>query len=105
VIDARSKASATASRPIVGRACTDAHGARDRGLVRGPAPAPLRGHTGPDEDDYHWIVLVSAGRHHVMVVDPALGRRRLTLGWMWPLVRPHAGILLQALGFSSGTAS
>jgi ATP-binding cassette subfamily B protein len=81
-------------------------------------------------DEYHWLVLERVGRKHVHVVDPALGKRRLTraefegkwtgyaalfdytpafeqapqstrlLSWMWPLVRPHATLLLQALGLA-----
>jgi ATP-binding cassette subfamily B protein len=85
-------------------------------------------------DAHHWIVLVSINRGHVDVVDPALGRRRLTreafdakwsgyaalfdytplpagsldhasrstrtLAWMWPLVRPYAGLFLEALGLA-----
>jgi ABC-type bacteriocin/lantibiotic exporter with double-glycine peptidase domain/CRP-like cAMP-binding protein len=81
-------------------------------------------------DEHHWIVLVAVDRGHVHVVDPALGRRRLTreafdgkwsgyaalfdytpaleqvprstrrLAWMWPLVRPHTGLLLEALGLA-----
>jgi len=81
-------------------------------------------------DEYHWIVLVDVGRRYVKVVDPALGRRRLTraefdkkwtgytalfdytpefenapesarqLGWMWPLVKPHGRLLAQGLGLA-----
>jgi ATP-binding cassette subfamily B protein len=81
-------------------------------------------------DEYHWIVLTSVGRRYVKVVDPAVGRRRFTraeferkwtgyaalfdytpafeqapqstrlLAWMWPLVRPHANLLLQGLGLA-----
>jgi ATP-binding cassette subfamily B protein len=81
-------------------------------------------------DEYHWIVLVHVGRRHVVVVDPALGRRRLSRegfdrkwtgyaalfdytpafeqaprttrvrDWMWPLARPHARLLAQALGLA-----
>ena len=81
-------------------------------------------------DAHHWIVVVAVGPGHVQVIDPAIGRRRLTreeferrwsgyaalfdyasaftqppqsmrmFAWMWPLVRPHTGVLLQALGLA-----
>jgi ABC-type bacteriocin/lantibiotic exporter with double-glycine peptidase domain len=81
-------------------------------------------------DEHHWIVLAAVGPEHVQVVDPAVGGRRLTreaferrwsgyaalfdytpaleqappstrtLAWMWPLVRPHATLLLEALGLA-----
>jgi ABC-type bacteriocin/lantibiotic exporter with double-glycine peptidase domain/CRP-like cAMP-binding protein len=81
-------------------------------------------------DEHHWIVLAAVDREHVQVVDPAVGGRRLTreaferrwsgyaalfdytpaleqaspstrtLAWMWPLVRPHATLLLEALGLA-----
>lgn len=95
-----------------------------RHLDRMPLPAIVHW------DEHHWVVLAAVRRRHVLVVDPALGRRRLTrpefeqrwsgyaalfdytpafqhaphstrrLAWMWPLVRPHAGVLLQALGLA-----
>jgi HlyB family type I secretion system ABC transporter len=81
-------------------------------------------------DEYHWMVLDAVGRDHVRVVDPGVGRRRLTradfqqkwsgyaalfdytpeferapestrlLSWMWPLIRPHAALLAQSLGLA-----
>ena len=81
-------------------------------------------------DEYHWIVLTSVAGGHVTVVDPAAGHRRLTreqflekwsgyaalfdytpafeqapesarlLDWLWPLLRPYRGLLLQALGLA-----
>jgi ATP-binding cassette subfamily B protein len=81
-------------------------------------------------DEYHWVVLADVGRRHASIVDPAGGRRRLSraeferkwsgyaalfdytpafeqapqstrlLSWMWPLARPHAGLLGQALGLA-----
>jgi ATP-binding cassette subfamily B protein len=81
-------------------------------------------------DKHHWIVLTEVTRRHVRVVDPALGRRRLTraefhtgwtgyaalfdytprleqapesasvIGWLWPLIGPHRGLLLQVLGLA-----
>lgn len=95
-----------------------------RHLDRMPLPAIVHW------DEYHWIVLTSVRRNHVMVADPAVGRRRFTreefiekwsgyaalfdytpaieqapesprlLDWMWPLVRQHRGVLLQALGLA-----
>ena len=95
-----------------------------RHLERMPLPAIVHW------DDYHWVVLTRVGRRHVWMADPAVGRRRLTreqflekwsgyaalfdytpafeqapesarmLDWMWPLVRPHRGLLLQALGLA-----
>ena len=95
-----------------------------RHLDRMPLPAIVHW------DDYHWMVLTSVGRRHVWAADPAVGRRRLTreqfvekwsgyaalfdytpafeqapesarmLDWMWPLVRPYRGLLLQALGLA-----
>jgi ATP-binding cassette subfamily B protein len=95
-----------------------------RHLERMPLPAIVHW------DEYHWVVLTRVGRHHVWMADPAVGRRRLTraqflekwsgyaalfdytpafeqapesarmLDWMWPLVRPHRGLLLQALGLA-----
>ena len=73
---------------------------------------------------------MAVGRGHVQVVDPAIGKRKLTrgeferrwsgyaalfdytpafeqapqstrlLGWMMPLIRPHVSVLLQALGLA-----
>jgi ABC-type bacteriocin/lantibiotic exporter with double-glycine peptidase domain len=93
-------------------------------LVAMPLPAIVHW------DAYHWIVLVDVTRRHARVVDPAIGPRRLTradfekkwtgyaalfdytprleqapestrvLGWMWPLARPHASLLLQVLGLA-----
>jgi ATP-binding cassette subfamily B protein len=81
-------------------------------------------------DHYHWVVLADVGRRSVTVVDPARGRRRLgrdefertwtgyaalfdgtpdraissgsgrRMAWMWPLVSPHAGLLLQSLALA-----
>jgi ATP-binding cassette subfamily B protein len=93
-------------------------------LDRMPVPAIVHW------DEYHWIVLTGVTRRHASVVDPAAGRRRVTreefakkwsgyaalfdytpefelapestrlMGWMWPLVRPHRSLLLQALGLA-----
>lgn len=96
-----------------------------RHLDRLPLPAIVHW------NEHHWVVLTAVRRGHVTVLDPALGRRRLTraafergwsgyaalfdytpavdaaappagrsLAWMWPLVRPHAGTLLQAVGLA-----
>ena len=81
-------------------------------------------------DEYHWVVLEVVSREHVTVMDPGVGRRRLTraqfeekwsgyaalfdytpelerapqstrlLSWLWPLVRPHATLLAQGLGLA-----
>jgi ATP-binding cassette subfamily B protein len=81
-------------------------------------------------DEYHWLVLDSVARDHVKVVDPSVGRRRLTrarfedkwsgyaalfdytseferapqstrrLSWLWPLIKPHATLLAQGLGLA-----
>jgi ATP-binding cassette subfamily B protein len=78
----------------------------------------------------HWVVLYDVSRTHVRVADPALGLRRLprseferrwsgyaalfdytpafeqapvqprTLGWLWPFVRPFAGLLGRALALA-----
>jgi HlyB family type I secretion system ABC transporter len=79
----------------------------------------------------HWVVLYDVVDSHVRVADPALGRRRLTreeferswtgyaalfdyteafeqapvtrpgLGWFWPFLRPHRGVLLRAVGLAA----
>jgi ATP-binding cassette subfamily B protein len=78
----------------------------------------------------HWVVLYDVAQSHVRVADPALGLRRLaraefeerwsgyaalfdytpafeqapvrprTLGWLWPFVRPFAGLLGKALALA-----
>ena len=78
----------------------------------------------------HWVVLYDVGPTHVRVADPALGLRRLpraefeakwsgyaalfdyteafagapegqqTAAWLWPFVRPWAGLLGRALGLA-----
>jgi ATP-binding cassette subfamily B protein len=98
--------------------------ASPRHLERMPLPAIVHW------EGHHWVVLAAVRRRRVLLVDPALGRRWLaraafdagwtgyaalfdytpalagaphstrTLAWMWPLVRPHAGVLLQALGLA-----
>jgi len=98
--------------------------ASTRHLDRMPLPAIVHW------DDYHWIVLARVKAGHVVVVDPAIGRRRLgrddflakwsgyaalfdytpafdqapeaprLLDWVWPLLNPHRGLLLQALGLA-----
>jgi ATP-binding cassette subfamily B protein len=81
-------------------------------------------------DGDHWLVLYHVSARHAFVADPALGFRRLPraefekrwtgyaalfdytpafeqapqeargLGWLWPIVRPHAGIIGKALGLA-----
>ncbi|MFN7976786.1 MAG: peptidase domain-containing ABC transporter [Vicinamibacterales bacterium] len=95
-----------------------------RHLDRMPLPAIVHW------DDYHWIVLAKVGPSSIRVVDPAVGPRTFTreeflekwsgyaalfdytpafeqapesprlLDWVWPLLRPHRGLLAQALGLA-----
>jgi ATP-binding cassette subfamily B protein len=81
-------------------------------------------------DGDHWLVLYHLTRRHAYVADPALGFRRLSreeferrwtgyaalfdytpafeqtpratgnLAWLWPIVRPHGGLLARALGLA-----
>jgi ATP-binding cassette subfamily B protein len=78
----------------------------------------------------HWVVLYGVSATQVRIADPALGHARLgraefekkwtgfaalfdytrefekapvakrTLGWLWPLVRPFAGLLVQAVALA-----
>ncbi|MEQ1728544.1 MAG: peptidase domain-containing ABC transporter [Vicinamibacterales bacterium] len=95
-----------------------------RHLEKMPVPAIVHW------DEYHWIVLTKVRKNHVYVADPAAGHRRFTraeflekwsgyaalfdytpafeqapestrlLDWMAPLIKPHRGVLLQALGLA-----
>jgi ATP-binding cassette subfamily B protein len=81
-------------------------------------------------DGDHWLVLYHVTAHRAFVADPALGFRRLPreefeqrwtgyaalfdytpafeqapraasgLGWLWPIVKPHAGLFARALGLA-----
>jgi ATP-binding cassette subfamily B protein len=99
--------------------------ASPRNLERMPLPAILHW------EGNHWAVLYEVTGSSVRVADPALGLRRLTreellakwsgyvalfdytdafeqapvakpsLAWLWPFVRPHAGLLLRSLGLAA----
>jgi ATP-binding cassette subfamily B protein len=81
-------------------------------------------------DSDHWLVLYHVTARHAFVADPALGYRRLPraeferrwtgyaalfdytpafeqtpqaargLGWLWPIVRPHRGLIARALALA-----
>jgi len=81
-------------------------------------------------DGDHWLLLYHVTRRYVYVADPALGFRRLPreeferrwtgyaalfdyttafenaptapgrLAWLWPLVTPHTGLIVRALGLA-----
>ena len=98
--------------------------ASPRNLDRMPLPAIAHW------EGNHWVVVYDVADSHVRVADPALGLRRLprdeflakwsgytalfdytdafqrapvgrpSLAWLWPFVKPHAGLLLRALGLA-----
>jgi ATP-binding cassette subfamily B protein len=81
-------------------------------------------------DAEHWLVLQHVAASHVVVADPALGYRRLPrqeferrwtgyaalfdytpafeqvpraagrMAWLWPIVKPHAPLVVKALGLA-----